>query len=103
MLHLVKEVCWKNIWNYNIVWLWANLGNWTIFNVFDAIVIVAGLYLVSWGKSQDQPAGSKSGGEKVRPTAQNMATMNEGIMTSNQVVMAINVTSTKFLDGTASK
>ncbi|KAK7814686.1 hypothetical protein CFP56_002714 [Quercus suber] len=42
----------------------------------------------------DQPAGSKTGGEKVIPTAQNMATMNERIMTSNQVVMTINLTST---------
>ncbi|KAK7837813.1 wat1-related protein [Quercus suber] len=49
------------------------------------------------GASEDQP-GSKSGGEKVIPTTQNMATMIEGIMTSNQEVVAVNVTTIKSTD-----
>ncbi|KAF3960254.1 hypothetical protein CMV_015020 [Castanea mollissima] len=69
-------------------------------SVIGAIVIVAGIYMVLWGKSQDQP-GSKSSGEKIAPTAQNMATTNERITTSNQEFMAINVTSIKSIDGAA--
>ena len=54
------------------------------------------------GASEDQP-GSKSSVEKVIPTTQSMATMNEGIMTSNQEVVAVNVTAIKSTDWTAWK
>ena len=51
-----------------------------------------------WGKNQDQ----KSGAERVVvPTAQNTATADERMTTSNQEFMAINMTSTKSTDGTA--
>ena len=86
----------------NIVWPWANFGNWTIFSVIGAIVIVAGLYIYGCGASEGQP-GSKSSVEKVIPTTQSMATMNEGIMTSNQEVVAVNVTAIKSTDWTAWK
>nr|XP_023879246.1 WAT1-related protein At2g39510-like [Quercus suber]POF27211.1 wat1-related protein [Quercus suber] len=69
-------------------------------SVIGATIIVAGIYLVLWGKSQDQ-LGLKSGGEKVVPTAQNMATMNGRITTSNQEFLAINVTIMKSTDGNA--
>ena len=85
----------------NIVWLWTNLGNWTVFSVIGAIVIIVGLYTFLWGKNQDQPL--KSGAEKVVPTAPNTATADERMTTSNQEFMAINMTSTKSTDGTAWK
>lgn len=81
----------------NIVWPWANFGNWTIFSVIGAIVIVAGLYMVVGQARVNQ---SKSSVEKVIPTTQSMATMNEGIMTSNQEVVAVNVTAIKSTDWT---
>ncbi|KAM4104545.1 hypothetical protein ACJW30_06G166200 [Castanea mollissima] len=68
-------------------------------SVIGAIVIIVGLYMFLWGKSQDQPL--ISGAEKVVTTAQNMATADERMMTSNQEFMAINVTSAKSTDGTA--
>ena len=52
-----------------------------------------------WGKNQDQPL--KPGAEQVVPTAQNTATGDERMTTSNQEFMAINMTSTKSTDGTA--
>ncbi|KAL4621217.1 hypothetical protein ACB092_06G211900 [Castanea dentata] len=68
--------------------------------VIGAIIIFVGLYLVLWGKSKDQ-LGSKSDNEKIIPTAQNVATMDERIITSNQEFMTINVTSVKSTNGTA--
>ncbi|KAK4579079.1 hypothetical protein RGQ29_028950 [Quercus rubra] len=68
-------------------------------SVIGAIVIIVGLYTFLWGKNQDQPL--KSGAEKVVPTAQNTATADERMTTSNQEFMAINMTSTKSTDGTA--
>ncbi|KAL4621219.1 hypothetical protein ACB092_06G212100 [Castanea dentata] len=68
-------------------------------SAIGAIVIIVGLYMFLWGKSQDQPLNS--GAEKVVTTAQNMATADERMMTSNQEFMAINVTSAKSTDGTA--
>ncbi|XP_075667973.1 WAT1-related protein At2g39510-like isoform X1 [Castanea sativa] len=68
-------------------------------SVIGAIVIIVGLCMFLWGKSQDQPLNS--GAEKVVTTAQNMATADERMMTSNQEFMAINVTSAKSTDGTA--
>ena len=76
--------------------------NWTIFRVIGAIIIFVGLYLVLWGKSKDQ-LGSKSDNEKIIPTAKNVATIDERIMTSNQEFMTINVTSIKSTNGTAWK
>ena len=55
--------------------------------------------MVLWGKSQDQ-LGSKSSGEKVVPTSQNMATTNERITTSNQEFMAVNVANIKSTNHT---
>ena len=52
-----------------------------------AVVIVVGLYLVLWGKSKDQPGDS----DNVVPTAQNMATMSERIIASNQELVAIDM------------
>uniref|UniRef100_A0A7N2MEY5 WAT1-related protein n=2 Tax=Quercus lobata TaxID=97700 RepID=A0A7N2MEY5_QUELO len=69
-------------------------------SVIGATIIVAGIYLVLWGKSQDQ-LGLKSGGEEVVPTAQNMATMNGRITTSNQEFLAINGTIMKSTEGNA--
>ncbi|KAK7843827.1 wat1-related protein [Quercus suber] len=68
--------------------------------VIGAIIIFVGLYLVLWGKSKDQ-LGSKSDNEKILPTAQNVATMDERIMTSNQEFRTINVTSIKSTNGAA--
>ncbi|XP_075672208.1 WAT1-related protein At2g39510-like [Castanea sativa] len=68
--------------------------------VIGAIIIFVGLYLVLWGKSKDQ-LGLKSDNEKIIPTAQNVAAMDERIMTSNQEFMTINVTSIKSTNGTA--
>ncbi|KAK7837833.1 wat1-related protein [Quercus suber] len=61
-----------------------------VFVVIGAIIIFVGLYLVLWGKSKDQ-LGSKSDNEKILPTAQNVATMDERIMTSNQEFRTINL------------
>ncbi|XP_050250393.1 WAT1-related protein At2g39510-like [Quercus robur] len=66
-------------------------------SVIGAIVIIVGLYMFLWGKNQDR----KSGAERVVPTAQNTATADERMTTSNQEFMAINMTSTKSTDGTA--
>ena len=68
MLHLVKKIAGKIYEIVNVVWLWSNFGFWTIFSVIGATIIVAGIYLVLWGKSQDQ-LRLKSDGEKVVPTA----------------------------------
>ncbi|KAM4104548.1 hypothetical protein ACJW30_06G166500 [Castanea mollissima] len=68
--------------------------------IIGAIVIVAGLYMVLWGKRKDQ-LGSRSDNDRVVPTTQNMATMNERTTTSKQKFVAIDVTSVESTDGTA--
>lgn len=56
--------------------------------------------MVLWGKSKDQ-LGSRSDNDRVVPTTQNMATMNERTTTSKQKFVAIDVKSVESTDGTA--
>ena len=58
--------------------------------------------MVLWGKSKDQ-LGSKSDNEKIIPTAKNVATIDERIMTSNQEFMTINVTNLNLQMGLLEK
>ncbi|KAG2723692.1 hypothetical protein I3760_02G181300 [Carya illinoinensis] len=59
--------------------------------VIGAVVIVVGLYLVLWGKSKDQGDQTMSESNKVLPTTQNAAIMEEISIktTSNQEFVAI--------------
>lgn len=100
LVHLIKGNCRKRFGIINVEWLWANKGNWNVFRIIGAIVIVAGLYMVLWGKSKDQ-LGSRSDNDRVVPTTQNMATMNERTKTSKQKFVAIDVKSVESTDGTA--
>ena len=69
--------------------------------------------MVLWGKSKDQlgsksfskkkKLGSKSDNEKIIPTAKNVATIDERIMTSNQEFMTINVTNLNLQMGLLEK
>ncbi|GAV76067.1 EamA domain-containing protein [Cephalotus follicularis] len=58
--------------------------------VIGAAFIVVGLYLTVWGKSRDRPE-SASDIDKVTPTDQQMATINERTGISNQEFVALDV------------
>lgn len=63
---------------------------WCFFRVLGAIIVVVGLYLVIWGKSNDQ---SLSSSNKVPialvPVDQEMASRNDGTKTSGPDVVNV--------------